>query len=212
MTDEARPLFAHNEPGPRFTAKDMSQALTRLGLDYPTANARIASYAKHGWIYVREKGAGATSPNKFALADLAAAVLLSAVQDTGMADRSILAKIASGIYGWVEGAKCTTHHPTLAALVESINGEHSWQLQVDFYRDLQTGERKVQAQLYRAGETDPNVYVEPDAVKRIRAEHPNVQIELDPRVDSNAWPVATIQIPAATHLMRLSAFVAQPGN
>jgi len=207
------PLFAHDEVGPRFTIKDLSRALTRSGIEYPTANARIANFAKNRQIHVREKGVGATSPNKYALADVAAAMLLSAVQDAGIADNQMLSAISNALYFWGASGTRTAKHPILAALLETVAGAAMWQLQVDIYRHSQSGERTVMALFYRAGEVDPNATPpEPDAVKRLREAYPGVQIAPDPRVDRNNVPVASILIPAFNHLLLLRPLVDPTGN
>lgn len=214
MAEEPQsPLFAHEEPGPRFTIKDLSRALARTGLEYPTANARIAGFAKNRQIHVREKGTGATSPNKYALADMGAAMLLSAVQEAGVADKEVISAVSTKLYSWTQGVKATTVHPVLAAIVETLAGAAMWQLQIDFYRHTQTGVRSILVSFYRAGEIDPNaVPPESDAVKRLRKAHPKVQIAPDPRSDNENLPVATIQVPAFFHLALLQPFVLPAGN
>lgn len=205
MQDDATILFAHVEPGPLCTIKDLSNALTRSGIDYPTANARVAIYAKKNLIHVREKGPGATSPNMFSASDMAAAMLLSALQDMGVADHDVLSRVSAGIYSWPNGAKATTPHPTLAALIESIRDSGMWQLQVDFYRHLVTRERRIDATLYRVGEIDPNApTLDSEALRRLKVEHPDLKADEDPRDPASAyWPVGSLIVPAFASLSAL---------
>lgn len=218
MTDNQipSPLFAHVEPGPRFAIRDITRLLARTGISEATANARAKNYVNFKHIHVREKGnGGGGSPNLFALVDLAAAILISAVQDAGVQDREALKEISTGLYcGWRADAQQTTPHPVLAAALETVNDIAMWQLQVDFYRHLQTNERRIIVNLYRAGEIDPNTAPPvSDAERRLLAEHPDAQIDRDyPATSPNYWPSASLLIPAFQHLQILRPIIAPSWN
>jgi hypothetical protein len=91
------------------------------GVHPETARARVSSYAKNGLIWFR---AGTnTSPNLYRIDDAAAAVVLSALQDCGIADLDIQRDVCCEIYLRIR--RC------LAGLAK---GE-SWSMVIDIYRD-----------------------------------------------------------------------------
>lgn len=182
------PLFTHDESGPRFTIKDLSSAIALTGTPDSAAKGRIAAYAKCGQLEFRAQG-GRTSPNLYAAADVAAAMMLSAVQDAGVADSLMLNAVGRALYSWTPNARATTHHPALAALIETLNGVATWLLRIDIYRDGQTGERTIVAVFYRDGEINPN-----------------------PRVGVDDVPFASILIPAFNYLSLLRRMFAPLGG
>lgn len=214
------PLFAHDEPDARYTIKDLNRFLTRTGIEYTTATGRVTAYARNRQIHVRERGKGATSPNKYALADVAAALLLSAVQDAGVADNAVLNAVSESLYSWHPGIdrerspiRTVCAHPLVPAVMETVYDQAFWQLQIDTFRNMETGERRIIAAFYPAGEVDPNeAPAEPEAVRQLRERHPAVQVESDPRADERMMPIATIQIPAFFRLPLLRPIVAPSGN
>jgi hypothetical protein len=141
MTEEPiEPLFAYPPMGPQFTIKDLAFALAHSGLAYPTANARVANYAKKRLIHVREKGAG-TRPNIFEIHDMGAAVVLSALQDLGIADLDVLQEVSLVLYAWVSASDAPRPvHPITAAVLASSSAE-PWKFELTVWRDGQTGER-----------------------------------------------------------------------
>lgn len=151
MTEERiEPFFAHSEPGPRFKNKDLSHAIAASGVPYSAANARASSYAKHGQIHVREKGE-ATRPNLYAMSDMATAVILSALQEIGVADHDVLNAASLALYGWtLDGSdipeKARFSHPVLHAL-KAVNDGGSATFTVDAWRDLQSGARNFTCRL-----------------------------------------------------------------
>jgi len=90
------------------------------GLHPETARGRIASYAKGGTICF--KAGTNTSPNLYRDEDSAVAIVLSALQDAGVADHEIQHDAACEIY--LRIGRC------LAGLA---NGE-TWSLVIDVYR------------------------------------------------------------------------------
>lgn len=80
-----------------YQIKDLCRALTAAGLTYPTANARLASYARLGLIQVRARGE-ATRPNRFWESDILVAAVLSKLQDIGIADHGVLARVSGALY------------------------------------------------------------------------------------------------------------------
>lgn len=146
------PLFTHDEPGGApFVIKDLTTALTAGGVPYPTANARVAAFAKKDLIHAREKGT-ATQPNKFALSDMGAAVILSALQDAGIASQEVLQAASRAIYTWSAPAQRSprTHHPITQALDLALRGE-SITFDLQFWRDTQSGERFIDAAITAEG-------------------------------------------------------------
>jgi hypothetical protein len=209
------PLFAHDEPGPRFVPKDVARVLTRTGLEYPTASARVANYAKFSQIHVRERGkGGAGSPNRFALADVGAAVLLSALQDAGIQDHDVLNRVSMALYGWDTRASNPEGraHPIPVAVDETINGSATWQLQVDFYRDMRSNERRILVNFFRAAEYDPNDAPPlSDVAKRLQQSGAIIDTEWPP-TSPYFWPSASMLIPAFLHLKALTPIVTPSGN
>lgn len=144
MTEHTQdPLFMHPEPLTHFRLKDVATAVARGGVPYPTAQARVSNYAKAGQIHVRGRvGEGRNSPNVFGITDVAAAVVLSALQDCGMADQDVLNSASSALYFWHVGQTPRSAHPILAALSDTLNGR-DWVLQLRFMRHAQTEQRLI---------------------------------------------------------------------
>lgn len=140
------PLFAYPRQGDDYTIKDLTYALTSTGLNYPTANARIANYAAKRLIHVREKGVG-TRPNIYEIHDMGAAVVLSALQDTGIADLDVLRVVSEALYAWPVTVKSPYLHPITAAIIGTLKGE-TWTFHLDVWRDTQTGERFLDPALF----------------------------------------------------------------
>jgi hypothetical protein len=145
--DLPEPLFAHDEPGPRFAVGDIANMLAATGVPWSAASARIRSYAAKRLVHTREKGSGATSARLFALADVATAKVLSNLQDCGVADVEILRAASLVCYGWPAGVKPTATHPVLAALAGVGRGEW-WVFHLDAYRHDQTHERRFAGALH----------------------------------------------------------------
>lgn len=141
---DAPALFAHDEPGPRWKATDIATAIARGGVPFPTAQARVANFAKAGLIYSRGKAANAAknSPSLYSMSDIAAAVMLSAVIDCGVSDREILADASVALYAWALGSEPRASHPILAAAVDTWQ-DRAWCLQLRFHRNLETDQRRV---------------------------------------------------------------------
>lgn len=84
------------------------------GVPAETARSRISSYAQDGLICIRKAGAN-TSPNLYSAKDAAVAIVLSALQDLGVADLSIMGDAKIGLYaemdrcleGLAHGEPCT---------------------------------------------------------------------------------------------------------
>ena len=142
--NDAPDLFSHDEPGPRFKATDIATAIARGGVPFPTAQARVANFAKAGLIYSRGKAANAAknSPALYSMSDLAAATMLSAVIDCGVSDREILADASVALYSWAIGAAPRSVHPILTAAVDTWK-DRAWCLQLRFHRNLETDQRRV---------------------------------------------------------------------
>lgn len=144
MTDHPEPIFTHDEPGPQFKAKDIALQIARGGVPHPTAAARVANYAKARQIHVRGKaGRGAAnSPSLFAISDMAAALILSNLQDLGVAGQEILSDASITLYAWTVGQNATAPSPILAALRDTWAG-NPWMLQVRSMRHAGTQQRLI---------------------------------------------------------------------
>lgn len=178
------PLFAYPPQGPQFTIKDLTYALTSTGLSYPTANARIANYAAKRLIHVREKGVG-TRPNIYEIHDMGAAVVLSALQDTGIADLDVLRDVSEALYAWPVTAKSPFVHPITAAVIGTAKGER-WTFHLDVYRDTQTGERYL----------DPALFAE---------ERHSIRV-----VPPTAVPIAAVLVTLESHLLPVARKLLPP--
>ncbi|MBI1265427.1 MAG: hypothetical protein GC187_11915 [Alphaproteobacteria bacterium] len=155
MNDEPRePLFTHPEPGPRFAIKTLAHAISGGGVPYPTAHARVAGYTKKRLVEVRVKGA-ATQPNLYAASDMAVAVLLSALQDLGVADLEVQEAASLACYAWrypaPDGA---SGHPVHHVLDAAVHGE-SVVFQLDVFRNTGTGQRHFRAFFLNASRMQP---------------------------------------------------------
>jgi len=155
MTEEpSEPLFMHNEPGPRFAIKTLAHALCSAGVPYSTSHARVAGYAKKNLIYVREKGV-ATQPNMYAASDMAAALLLSSLQDLGIADQEVHQVASLACYAWTESApEGASVHPIHHVLHAAQHG-HSTVFNLDVFRNLETNERHFRAYFSNASQMEP---------------------------------------------------------
>ncbi|RRH68360.1 hypothetical protein [Falsigemmobacter faecalis] len=144
MNEDAKdPLFTHVEPLVQFRAKDLANALARGGVPYSTASARIQNYSKQNLIHVRGRvGEGKNSPNIYGITDVAAALMLSGLQDCGVADQEVLNIASSALYYWYLGQQARSPHPILAALSDTLDGTE-WALQLRFMRHSQTQARYV---------------------------------------------------------------------
>lgn len=153
------PLFAYPPVGPRLTIKDLARDIAAAGVPLETARARAAGFAKHRLIHVREAGQR-TSPNIYEFSDDAAAIVLSALQDGGIADHEVLQAASLALYSWSAKAqfrdwiykapdqKHLPRHPIDRAVIGLIKRE-SWSFSLNVWRDSQTGERIVDADLHR---------------------------------------------------------------
>jgi hypothetical protein len=179
MSDEKfpEPLFGYDEPGPRFAVNDIANMFARAGVPYPTASARIRSFAANRFIHTREKGGGATSPRLFGLSDVATAKILSNLQDCGVQDHDVLRAASLGCYAWPASAEDRRllrelaagrgtrsavkpqsktpdadrpRDPISAAIIGVARGEW-WVFELDVLRNDQTGERTFDTALYQLG-------------------------------------------------------------
>lgn len=144
MMDEPKePLFTHAEPLVQFRAKDLANALARGGVPYSTAAARIQNYGKQNLIHVRGRtGEGKNSPNVYGISDVAAALMLSGLQDCGVADQEVLNVSSSTLYHWYVGQNPRSAHPILAALSDTLI-DQEWMLQLRFMRHVHTQQRLI---------------------------------------------------------------------
>lgn len=157
------PVLAYPSLGPRLTIKDVSRDIAAAGIPLETARARASGFAKLRLIHVREAGRH-TAPNIYEFSDSAAAVVLSALQDSGVADNEVMGSASSALYGWspaaaerdakyiATGSTYLPRHPIDRAVVGILRGE-SWCFAVNVWRDPQTETRIIDADLYAL--TDP---------------------------------------------------------
>lgn len=150
MSPSQEPLFAHHEPMVQFRAKDLSTFLARGGVPFSTASARIQNFAKSRWIHVRGRaGEGANSPNVYGISDVAAALMLSALQDCGVADQEVMQAASTSLYAWYNGQTPRSAHPITSALSDTLGGSE-WFLQLRFLRHTQTHQRYILRSFDRA--------------------------------------------------------------
>lgn len=107
------------------------------GVHPETARARISSYAQNRLICFRP-GTN-TSPNIYGPLDSAVAVVLSAVQDLGVADHDVLSTAALVAY------------PRMSDCLAGLARGESWSLVIEVYRDPASG-RFIVGDLIRQGE------------------------------------------------------------
>lgn len=147
--------------GPILGVKELSRDIAAGGVPLDTARTRVANFVRHGFLRVRTCGAN-TSPNGFTAYDSAVAIALSAVLDCGVSDHATMRAASAALYDWqpkaaerdaklvLPGEDHLREHPIERA-IHGI-GPECWSLRIDFWRDLRTGERLVDADLFRASD------------------------------------------------------------
>lgn len=154
MTDDTSELafFTHDEPGPRFTRADLVRAIKETGVPESTALARVNNFVKKRQISLRDAPG---THRRFAAADLAAALVLSAITDAGVGDQEVLQRASIALYYSRYGAEARkaeiasfSPHPAGWALAGVYRNE-SWVCTVNIWRDRKTQTRIVDADLTR---------------------------------------------------------------
>lgn len=107
------------------------------GVHPETARARVSSYAQNHLISF--KPGTNTSPNIYKPLDSAVAVILSALQDLGVADHEVLSTAALVAY------------PRMSDCLAGLARGESWSLIIEVYRDPASG-RFIAADFIRQGE------------------------------------------------------------
>jgi hypothetical protein len=142
MEELITPLFAHNEPGPRYQVHEAARFMARPGLSEEKAATQLRRFAKERWVHVRGKiGSGPTASNIYAPSDIGAAIVVSAILDTGIADRKVMNAASLALYAWQPGQHPQGHHPiTFATWCASDN---EWCFDIRILRDTRTGKGPV---------------------------------------------------------------------
>ncbi|MES0027969.1 hypothetical protein [Mesorhizobium sp. M0040] len=104
-----------------LTIKDLASDIALAGVHVETARHRISSYAKDGLICGRREKPN-TSPTIYKPIDAAVAVILSALQDCGVADLDLQRDVA------------ITAYPGLERCLSGLARGESWSLVTDIYR------------------------------------------------------------------------------
>ncbi|MER8839316.1 hypothetical protein NKH86_11195 [Mesorhizobium sp. M0913] len=84
-----------------LTIKDLASDIALAGVPVETARHRISSYARDGLIYGRREKPN-TSPTIYKPVDAGVAVILSALQDCGVADLDLQGDVATTAYHGME--------------------------------------------------------------------------------------------------------------
>ncbi|MBN9074870.1 MAG: hypothetical protein BGN87_22580 [Rhizobiales bacterium 65-79] len=146
-----------------LTVKELARDISAGGVPLDTARARAVSYAQNGFIRIRASGPR-TVPNEFSAYDSAAAIVLSQIQDAGVADHDTLREASRALYEWpvksgerdagliLPGEHYLPQHP-IERVIQGINRRESWSLVINFWRDMRTGVRLVDADLYRSDQS-----------------------------------------------------------
>lgn len=155
MTDETiAPLFAHDEPGPRYTVSEAAKVLQGPGVSADTLASQLRSFAQRRIVHVRgTKGSGRTAHNLYAPADLAVAKIFSVLtSDLSVSDNTLFEAISLALYTWDENAKLpkrSAGSPILTALASTWKDENAWwAFDLRIFRNDQTGERRPIISLY----------------------------------------------------------------
>jgi hypothetical protein len=134
LRDETSDLYESHQSTPFFE---------RLRQPEDRSSAQLRRFAREDWIAVRDQGqAGA---NLYLAPDVAAAIGLSAVQATGIADREIMRTAARALYKWQPGQAAEDHYPVTAALYGTIENQ-VWVLEIRVFDEA--GERAIRACCY----------------------------------------------------------------
>lgn len=162
MTDaQITPLFAHDEPGPRYTVSEAAKVLAAPGISVDTLASQIRSFAQRRIVHVRgTKGSGRTAHNLYAPSDLAVAKVLSILtSDLSLSDNSLFEAVSIALYAWDSKATLPTPHaasPILTALAYTMQDPDAWWVfDLRTYRHDQTGERRFIVRLYDARDGAP---------------------------------------------------------
>lgn len=152
--DPLPPLFAHNEPGPRYTVAEASKVLQTPGVSTDTLASQLRSFAQRRLVHVRgTKGSGRTAHNLYAPSDLAVAKVLSILTtDLSMSDNALFEAISLALYTWdsaTEQPEPCAVSPILTAFAYTMQDADAWWVfDLRTYRHDQTGERRFVARLY----------------------------------------------------------------
>ncbi len=150
MSNALEPLFAHSEPGPRFTASQAAARIAESSEDIRPVVNQLRTFAQRRLVHVRDKrGSGRTAHNLFAPSDLAAAIVLRTLSQFGIADNEVLQTASQACYSWSMGEPSVAGvaHPIGAALSGAPHGQ-CWQFRLDQHVDSQTGRRTLIARVY----------------------------------------------------------------
>ena len=167
--DPIAPLFAHDEPGPRYTVSEAAKVLAGPGVSADTLASQIRSFAQRRIVHVRgTKGSGRTAHNLYAPSDLAVAKILSILtSDLSVSDNALLEAISLALYTWDSKATLPKPHassPILTAFAYTMQDPDAWWVfDLRAYRHDQTGERRFAARLYDARNGAPTTFGLPKA-------------------------------------------------
>jgi hypothetical protein len=143
MDESVTPLFAHREPGRLYQVREAARLMARPGLSEEKATNQLRHFVQARWIYVQRHYK--RSANLYAPSDIAAAIVISAVLDTSIADHKIMNAVALSLYTWQPGQHPQRHHPITSALCAS---DSEWHFEVSILRDARTGSRIVRPFCY----------------------------------------------------------------
>ena len=155
-------LFAHQEPGPRFTRKAIISAIRATGVPEKTATSRIDQYIRRNLVQLRDAPG---THSRFAAVDMAAALVLSAIHDAGVEDSDALLRVSIALYGQqpigTESQQAEikarnqrlarfSHHPIGWALAGTALGQ-PWSFTLAAFRIPETETRVLMADLIPLG-------------------------------------------------------------
>lgn len=163
-TTEIEPVpFAYPQCGPLLRKKDVANCIAAAGVPLDLARGRAQTYARKGLIFTRERGENGWDSRLYEFHDAATAVVLSALHDAGISDSDVTARAAEACYAWntdaaLRDAKYKRDgghlppHPITRAVVGTAFAGESWVFNLDVWRNAQTEERLICADLLRWGD------------------------------------------------------------
>lgn len=120
--------------------------------DAEKGSARFRTFNRDGLLHSHVIGDGAIKHAVYRGCDIAAGLILSALNsDAGAQGRDVIRETSLACYGWTEftdpDRTATVAHPIIAAL-EGVERGELWVLRVDVRKSDQTGKIAVRAVLY----------------------------------------------------------------
>lgn len=142
-----------DETGDLYESSQATAFWDRLGQPEDRSNQQLRRFARENWVAVRGHGQGGAK--RYLAIDVAAAIALSAVQASGIADRQIMKLAADALYQWQPEQESQEYLPITGALYGVMRNQ-MWVLAIRVSAD-RAGNRVVRAFCYDSGGDQPRI-------------------------------------------------------